>query len=261
MPDDAFADTDFAVIAAVNDDCILDQCLARSPDIVSGRLPLIVIRGARNMASAYNSGLDQWGGRIALFAHQDVYLPRGWLDLAKFKLSQLQRTAPDWMVAGPYGVRPDGSHVGLVWDSGLGRELGAPGFGFDQIDSLDELLLILKREDPYRFDEDLPHFHLYGTDLVQSCLAMGKSAWAVEMPVVHNGQRVDSLSGGYTLAYNYARRKWRDRLPIATTICRVSRNPYYLWRAKWAVRKIPARTGVVGYDAVEVARKLGYEII
>ena len=52
-------DSDFALVAAVNDDAILASCLAASPDVRSGRLPLIAIRGASDMAQAYNEGLGR----------------------------------------------------------------------------------------------------------------------------------------------------------------------------------------------------------
>lgn len=252
-------DSDLRVISAVNNEAILESCLARSPDIVSGRLKLTTIRDASSMSEAYNRGLDQTSGKVALFAHQDVYLPKGWLDRAIKVLGDLDRQAPDWMVAGPYGVREDGHHIGLVWDGGLSCETGRPGFPPTPIGSLDELLLILRTDADFRFDPQLPHFHLYGTDLVQSCLAMGRSAWAVELPVVHNSQLVDSLGGGYTRAYRYVRRKWRDRLPIPTTICRVTYDPTELFWAKWRVSRNPKRQGKVTADAVEVARSLGYE--
>ncbi len=257
-------DARFALVAAVNDDGILASCLAASPDVVAGRLTITAMRGACNMAEAYNGGLakvrEQRGDvpLIVLFAHQDVYLPEGWLDLAKQRLAALTRAESDWMVAGPYGVRADGSHVGLVWDGGLGRELGMKGFGHAPVVSLDELLLIVRDEGGFAFDPQLPQFHLYGTDLVQSALTAGRGAFAVELPLVHNSQRVDTLSGGYTLAYRYARDKWRARLPIPTTICDLSANPLHLLRAKWRVRKVAKRTGKPASDAAELARLAGY---
>lgn len=249
----------FHVIAAVNNEATLGACLARSPDIAEGRLPLTVIRGAGSMAQAYNDGLAQSDSEIAVFAHQDVYLPAGWLKRAQTVLGNLTSAHPDWQVAGPYGVRPDGRHAGQVWDVALGRELGGPDFAPVAIGSLDELLLIARRDDGFQFDPELPHFHLYGTDLVQSALANGRSAWAVELPVVHNCQRVDSLSGGYTQAYRYAAQKWRDRLPIPTTICDLTTNPLPLLRAKWRVRKVPARDGRLLADAADIAKAAGYE--
>jgi len=250
---------DFCVIAAVDDDRILAGCLERSPDIASGALPLTVIRGARSMAEAYNSGLEQTEAAICIFAHQDVYLPEGWLDLVRERLRQLEAEHSDWMVAGPYGVKPGGAHVGRVWDVNMGRELGQSGFAPTPVGSLDELLLILRREPGFQFDTQLPHFHLYGTDLVQSALSTGRGAFAVELPVVHNNRPWASLGGGYLAAYRYARRKWRARLPIAMTVCWLSFNPLHLWRVRWRRRNIAERGAGLLADAAEVATAAGYE--
>lgn len=250
---------DFSVIAAVNNDYIFEECLAKSPDIVSGRLNLTAIRGAVSMADAYNRGMAEYPAHIQIFAHQDVYLPQGWLDRIRVALADLEQIASDWLVAGPYGVKADGDHVGRVWDVGLGRELGKTGFEPTRVVSLDELLLITRMTGDFQFDPALPHFHLYGTDIVQTCLEMRRSAWAIEIPVVHNSQRVDSLAGGYTNAYHYVRRKWWAKLPIPTTVCSLSKYPLPLALARWRLRKTRPRDGLLLADAIEVAKLAGYE--
>ena len=254
-----FTRDDFCVISAVDNLEVLDGCLNRSPDIADGSLPLVVVTGARSMPCAYNSGLAQTQAKICLLAHQDVYFPKGWLDRAVDVLNALTQSHPDWMVAGPYGVSPAGLHVGRVWDVTMKCELGGPGFAPTQVGSFDELLMILRRPDGFRFDEELPHFHLYGTDLVQTAISMGRTAWAVELPVVHKNRPIVSLGGGYLLAYRFARRKWRARLPIYTSVCALTYNPFPLWRARWRRRHVSARPATLGADSVEIARLAGYE--
>lgn len=251
--------SDLCVIAAVNDDDILENCLALSPDVADGTLPLTVIRGANSMSEAYNQGLAQTDARICLLAHQDVYLASGWAKQAVEALNRLEKSHPDWMVAGPYGVTKSGTHVGRVWDVNMGRELGQSGFEPTPIESLDELLLIVKRDPQFRFDRDLPHFHLYGTDLVQTAWANGRDAVAIELPVVHNNRPYASLGKGYVAGYNYVRRKWRHRLPIFTTICQISYNPFPLWRVEWRRRKVTERPQKLLAHAPDVARQAGYD--
>jgi hypothetical protein len=81
----------------------------------------------------------------------------------------------------------------------------------------------------------------------------------VELPVVHNNRPVGSLSGGYSDAYRYMRRKWQDRLPIQTTICLLSRNPLPLWREKWRARQYRDRPVHAPLPSPDVARRAGYE--
>jgi hypothetical protein len=95
------------------------------------------------------------------------------------------------------GVQKDSVHAGRIWDVTMGMELGHAQFPPTRVESLDELLLIVKREPWFRFDPQLPHFHLYGTDLVQTAWAAGRSAFAVELPVVHNNRPYTSLGSGY----------------------------------------------------------------
>lgn len=247
------------VISAVDNDKILDACLMRSPDIVEGRLAVRIVRGAKSMSAAYNEGLSSTSSPICVFVHQDVYLPKGWLEKALKILNWLEINEPDWMVIGPYGVSLQGRHVGRVWDVTMGRELGEPGFAPTPVGSFDELLMIMRRVDGFQFDPLLPHFHLYGTDLVQTAISMGRTAWAVELPVVHNNRPIVSLGGGYLKAYRYARRKWRSRLPIFTSICTLTANPFPLWRARWRRRHVKARPTELGADAVAIAVAAGYE--
>lgn len=254
-----FTRDDFCVIAAIDNDIIFDACLARSPDVVEGGLQVIEVRNAKTMATAYNQALEKTDARIALLAHQDVYLPRDWLDRAVEALNQLTDDHPEWMVCGPYGVKPNGEHLGRVWDTILGMEFCAKDFAPEEIGSLDELLIILRRETGLRFDEKLPHFHLYGTDIVQMAKAAGGSAFAIELPVIHNNRPIASLGGGYMDAYRYTRRKWRHRLPIWTTVSAISYFPVSLWRAQWRRRKIKDRGAYLHGDVIEIARQLGYE--
>ena len=255
----SYARSDFCVIAAVNSDFVLEQCLAASPDVVSGDLPITIIRGANCMAEAYNTGLAETDAAICLFVHQDVYLPRGWLDRAVAAINRLEQHHPDWLVAGPYGVRKDGSHIGRVWDVNMARELGQAGFDPQAIESLDELLLVVKRVAGFKFDPSLPSFHLYGTDIVQSAWDSGMSAWAIELPVVHNNRPWATLGGGYVDAYRYVRRKWAGRLPLFSTVCEITHNPLPLWRVRWRRRNTPERKEALLANAVEVAARAGYQ--
>ena len=247
------------VVSAVNDHRILTSCLARSPDIACGRLPLTVVEGAGSMSQAYNEGLKQCRPGIILLAHQDVYLPRDFLARCLAVVQELDKVDASWMVAGPYGVAASGEHIGRVWDVTIGRELGSVGFAPTPIVSLDELLLILRWDGSFSFDPALPHFHLYGTDLVQSALEIGRTAYAVELPIVHNNRPITSLGGGYTKAYHYARRKWSAKLPIPTTICRLTNNPAELARVRWECFKSRGKRDSLLADSVTVAKLAGYE--
>jgi len=251
---------DFCVAAAVNDREILAGCLARSPDIVDYGLELKTYEGFDSAAHALNSGLDGSTAPIVIFAHQDVYLPRGWLERLARQIDIIEAKNPNWAVLGLYGRTAEGGEVGRVWSSGLGREAGSAGFPPTEVVTMDELLLVLRRDSGLRFDEQLPGFHLYATDIVTEGRMKGIPSYVIEAPVVHNSRPTRTLKGAYARAYRFMQKKWRDHLPITTLVCDITRLPVALWRARLQGMKIYRRNVKrPKRDAVEIARTLNYE--
>lgn len=251
---------EFAVAAAVNDQGILAACLARSPDIAEGGLELKIYEGYSSAASALNAGLDNSTAEIMIFAHQDVYLPRGWLQTLTSQIDLLERSRPDWGVLGLFGRQMTGEIVGRVWSSGLGREAGERGFPPTEAAALDELLLVVRRGSGLRFDDNLHGFHLYAADIITQGRAKGIPSFVVEAPVVHNSRPVRTLTGAYARAYRMMQRKWRRHLPIMTLICDIEAVPIKLWRAQLQGLKIYRRNSKrAPRDAVEIAQTLKYE--
>jgi hypothetical protein len=251
---------DFAIAAAVNNHEILEACLKRSPDLVSGALQLKIYENYPSAALALNAALDGAEAPIAILAHQDVYLPAGWLDRLARQIDLVEQKSPNWAVVGLYGREPDGAEVGLVWSSGLGRVLGHPGFEPTEVVTLDELVLIVRKDSGLRFDEGVPGFHFYGTDIVMQGRVNGAPSFVVEAPAIHNGRPVKSLSGAYAVGYRYMQRKWRRHLPLKNLSSDIVWHPVKLWRAQWAgVRRYRNNVNRPRPDAVEVAKRLNYE--
>lgn len=251
---------DFAIAAAVNNKEILSSCLKRSPDVESGRLNLKIYEGYSSAASALNAGLDGCEAPIVILAHQDVYLPRGWLDRLINQIDELEKTTTAWGVLGLYGRTCDGDFVGVVWSSGLGRVLGESGFPPTEVTTLDELVLIVRRESGLRFDENLPGFHFYGTDIVMQGIVAGTPSFVIDAPAIHNGRPVKSLAGPYARAYRFMQRKWRSHLPIKNLNSDIVWHPINLWRAQWAgIRRYRRNVNRPRRDAVEIAKSLHYE--
>ncbi len=221
----------YCVVAAVNNNVILDQNLADSPMLLDG-MEFIARRDYSSAAVAYNSGLDATASDVIIFAHQDVYFPQPWFNQLQAGIRAIEQTDDKWGVIGVYGVTDTGSHVGHCWSSGLGVDLGAKFSLPQRVASIDELVIILRRSSGLRFDENLPGFHLYGTDIVKTSLASGSSAYVIHAPVVHNSNPVKTLSGAYSDAYRYMQRKWKESLPVPTTVVPVTHFGYPLLRYK-----------------------------
>ena len=253
---------DWCCIAAVNDEEILAENLCTSPAIRSDPKRLTVLMDQESATIAYNAGLDKTTARYCVFAHQDVYLPKGWTDQLASQIEMLNRIDSTWAVAGLFGVSESGAHVGRVWSTGIGQELGGPFERPIAVQSLDELLIILDRERGLRFDPKLPGFHLYGTEIVQQARAVSLGAYVVHAPVVHNSQRVKTLHGPFMRAYYYVSRKWEKHLPIITPVTKIT--PLGL-KARWLAIKISAKTFRKGKaapykrDPKLISAEIGYE--
>jgi hypothetical protein len=251
-----------SVAAAVNDRAILADCLARSPDIVGGTLSLKTYEGFATAGTAYNQALDECDAPWLLLAHQDVYLPTGFAARITHALEALSETAPDWAVAGVVGGTQSGAVIGQVWCSGNARLIEGTATLPARAATLDELIIIIRRDSGLRFDEQLPSFHLYAADIILSAQAAGHSTWVVGAPVVHHSRPVVNLGGGYAQAWNYMRRKWRAQLPIPNLVCPITQSRLTLWekdlRIRFANRGRSARGDAPG-DPVEIAKRLGFE--
>ena len=254
--------TRLTIVAAVNNEQVLEANLKRSPVIARGEVPLHCYRGCASAGEAYNRGLAETDAEIVVFAHQDVYLPESWLAAFRKLETALAVRDPDWAVLGVFGVSDAGALVGQVWSSGLDQMLGAPLEQPVPVQSVDELLIVLRRASGVRFDPDLPGYHLYGTDIIQSALEQGKGAHVGHMPVIHNS-RPTRIRSDYARAWRYMRGKWRHLLPLPTLVVPVTTSPWSLLRIRLRHfrhrRRIERRARIPPRDPVSIARQFDLE--
>lgn len=257
------ASAEIGVVVACNDRGVLERNLFASPDLAAGQIPVQVEEGHARAALALNHGLRRFPSGVVVCAHQDVYFPRGWFRRLRAELECLETDARPWGVLGAVGLTPDGAGAGRAWSVGLAREVGRPLSAPTDVVTLDEIVLVIRRTSGLLFDERLPGFHLYGTDIVQECLARGLRAVAIDNPVVHNSIRVRVLGRDYRAAYRFMQRKWRQRLPLLTTVVPVTRWGWPLYRhilVSWrAILLRRLRTNTRAADVAALARSVGYE--
>ena len=144
----------------------------------------------------------------------------------------------------------------------LGFVIGGP-FDFPQeIASLDEVVLIVRRSSGISFDPALPTFHLYGTDIVLKALRLGMKSYVVDLPVIHNTKYGYWLDRNYTTGYRFMVRKWKSVLPWPTVILPLTRNPFvFLFRQLRLLYKTICRSSTVHppLDCPDVkAHELGF---
>jgi hypothetical protein len=224
----------FAIACASHSEAILTANLARSPCLRT--LPLHVERDAPSAAVAYNRALDATDAEVVIFAHHDVFLPQGWENLLEARLAELAAVDPDWALFGTFGVGLDAAHIGPVWSSSLGQIVGRVPLTPVQVQSYDELLIVLRRSSGLRFDEQLAGWHFYGTDIVAQARARGLRAWAGALPCIHNDRYHAALGPDFNAAYRAMQRKWRTALPLRSPITKISRSGLHLIRDTWHAR-------------------------
>ena len=214
--------SEWTLVVAVNQEDVFEKNLLTSPD-VDNHCQVIRKLGYSNAASAYNSGIAEAENEIVVFAHQDVYLPQGWLNCLKKSLEQLDRLDPKWGVLGVFGVVNPSGCAGHVYSTGLHRTLGASFERPIECRTLDEMLLIIRRSSGLRFDQQLPGFHLYGSDICLEACDRSLSSYVIPAFCIHNSNGMVRLPWAFWKAYLYLRRKWSKRLPISTSCTEITK--------------------------------------
>jgi len=78
------------------------------------------------------------------------------------------------------------------------------------------MIIIMRRDSALRFDEKLPGFHLYGTDICSEAEVRGMRSYVLPCFAFHNSVGIQYLPLSFWQAYLYLRNKWQQKLPIKT---------------------------------------------
>lgn len=255
-----------SIVAAANDEDVLAKNLLASPLLAEGGVPLHVERGHSSAGRAYNAGASKATTDLIVFAHQDVYLPRGWEDRVAAAADALDARGVLWGLLGVCGKTADNDFAGRVWSTGLGQEIRGSCACPAAVVSVDELAFIVRRDANVVFDEHLPGYHLYGTDIVQSLRAKGYGSYVIDAPVIHNSIPIVDYGLDYLRAYWYVRNKWRGALPLYTSCLTVTTSGWPYVRRWWRTRKRRLfngrrrRTDFQRHDNPQrLAQELGFE--
>ena len=192
---------------------------------------MTVLKNCPSAAAGLNIGLERAKHDWVVCVHQDVYLPEGWDRLLVNQLRQAERRFGPIGVAGVYGVgeviRPQSQEIPLMadrigWVVDRGRLLQDGPELPARVATLDELLLVLPRDTPLRFDPALG-FHLYGADICLQARERGLAVVAIGALCHHNSRSVGLPEAFFASAEVFAR-KWAHRLPVATPCVVIDRD-------------------------------------
>lgn len=215
----------WSLISAVNNREVLEKNLLRSPDI-STASELVLQSGFASASGAYNAAIDKTTAEILVFAHQDVYLPQGWISSVEEACKWLETEDPSWGVLGVWGGTAEGRLPGYMYWTGVSGVAGRPFEGALDVSTLDEVVLILRRSSGLRFDEALPGYHMYGTDICMEANRRGMKCYSIPAFCIHNTNDYRLLPVAFWQSYLFIRRKWKSKLPIASPCVNVT---YWCW--------------------------------
>ena len=208
-------------VACVSDDELLQSNLLASPCLShDSSHEVFLVKSCNSAADGLNLGVSRAKGGWIVCVHQDVALPRGWDHKLLDQLEAAEQQFGPIGVAGVYGVGPAirqnggfaAERVGRVVDRG--RMLHEPHELPAAVATLDELLLVVPKGSPLRFDPELG-FHLYGADLCLQAAERGLAVVAIEALCYHNSRHIGLPEEFFKSAEVFAR-KWQHRLPVAT---------------------------------------------
>jgi hypothetical protein len=212
----------FTVVVAVNDLNVLQRNLFLSPGIKNDNVQRIIKRDCISASLAYNEAIEEADNEIIIFVHQDVYLPETWFSGLKKSLSYLENEKIRWGVLGCFGSRPGGTGgIGRVCTNGMGfhgHEIDKP----EPVQTLDEIVLVIRKSSGLRFDPTLPHFHLYGTDICMFAKERGMTPYAIPAFCVHNTNQLVNLPKEFYKCYRHVQSRWSKYLPIYTSCITIS---------------------------------------
>lgn len=122
-------------------------------------------------------------GEFVILCHQDVRLVDDGRAALDRRLAALDRSAPDWGLAGVAGgIAPGRLALRISDPHGADQRVGAlPA----RVATLDECLIVVRRAARLGFSRDLTGFHLYGADICLVADTLGHSAWVIDFHVQH----------------------------------------------------------------------------
>lgn len=249
----------FTFVAAVNDRAVLQDNLLASPCLRAAHAHEILIQeGYRSAGNAYNEAIAKSQNDFLIFLHQDIILPEQWIYQLENSLDLLESEDPYWGVLGCYGKTQYDGGRGYVYQAGPGI-IGEPFDRPEKVQTLDEIVLILRKSSGLRFDESLPNYHLYGTDICLRAEQLGKKSYAIPAFCIHNSNQGFVLPKEFYDCYWHVRRTWKAQLPVQASCIRITKWNTAMYRRRlheiYFHYRRPVREGLRAHDVGQLVQE------
>jgi len=206
----AMKSSPFSIVCASNNDDILNQYLMASPNVNEHQL--IIKRNTTNVPKAYNEAMKEATQDIVIFVHHDVSLPDGFFVQLENSIKNL--SDKNWGCLGVAGCQGTARYGYLMnRNTKWGSEKSVP----HEVETLDELILIVKRNSVV-FDENIPStHHMFGPDTCLQFRERGMKNYSVLAFCTHNCAVHHTYPKDFYDSAEYLKKKWSQFLPITTT--------------------------------------------
>lgn len=250
------------LIACVSNNVdLLASNLSISPDVLSGRVRLLVKKDFSSASIAFNQVVEESEEDVIVFVHQDVYLPAGWVTRLAGFIESLALKNIEWGVLGVAGVSRKEGFVGHLWSTGLSNVLGGKFKGFVEVETVDEVVIVVNKKKGLSFDSNMPGFHLFGTDICLTSASIDLKNYVIDCPIVHNSKPVKYLNKDYFACYKFICSKWRDSLPIKTCVIEINGNliNIYVKNLKLFKKTLLSKNNPLNFNPASKSSDLGFE--
>jgi len=214
-------------VSVVNSRQIFDNNFLASPCLQGHHDHQVLVQeNFSSAAKAYNDAIRRSANDLIVFAHQDMVFPETWIPQLERALSLLEVSDPNWGVLGVYGITKEGNRWGHIYSNGMGV------IGTVPVQTLDEIVLIIRKSSGLTFDERLNHFHFYGADICMEAMKRGMKCYTISVFSIHNTKFNLVLPKEFYDSYRTMKLKWKEVLPIETTCVRISRSDFIMYRRR-----------------------------
>lgn len=227
-----------AFVTLVNDRAQFDDCqrsLREQVDPLPEWLAVEPNAKGWNAAQGLNHGIAELDADWVVCVHQDVLFPPGfWQRLSDGLGSQPAEVA----LAGLVGCQRNGRFRGHIHDPNGHCYWGPVP---DEVLTLDEVLIAVRKSSGLRFDAAVPGFHCYGSDLCFQADERGLRAVVLDAPVVHLS--TGKIDDNYERASQWLLERWGERyrwvLPMPALVVQDEARAswFYRTRIRWRRRQ------------------------
>ena len=191
------------VISVIKDDTKYDKNV-RSTLVVDEYL---TTKECNSAPEALNAMIEQARNDLIVISHDDIIFPPDWAKNLRLP------DDPDFGLLGVWGNDMNGELAGHVIEPrGHWKRGDLPA----EVQSLDELLTIIRKSSGLRFDETLDSFTLYAVDMCLQAMRKGKKNYAIDACITHTSMGV--IDNEFMRTAGLIQKKWDGNSKIKNLI-------------------------------------------